>query len=58
MSATREPELDEVAAGRNAEDALRSMVTGHLALKTRASSTQSAFQGMRVPPQKVVMKLT
>lgn len=44
VSAPREPELDEVAAGRNAEDALRSMVTGHLALKTA-----SIFHSKRVP---------
>ncbi len=44
VSATREPELEEVAAGRDAEQALRSMVTDHLSWKTA-----SIFHSKRVP---------
>ena len=44
VSARQEPELDEVVAGRDAEQALRSMVTNHLTWKTA-----SIFHSKRVP---------
>lgn len=44
VSAKREPELDEVAAGRDAEKALRSLVTDHLSWKAA-----SIFHSKRVP---------
>jgi hypothetical protein len=44
VSARKEPELDEVAAGREAELALKSMVTNHLTWKTA-----SIFHSKRVP---------
>ena len=44
VSARRELELKEVAAGRDAEQALRSMVTNHLTWKTA-----SIFHSKRVP---------
>ncbi|PTW99456.1 nuclease-related domain-containing protein [Pararhodobacter aggregans] len=44
VSAKREPELDEVTAGRDAEKALRSLVTDHLSWKAA-----SIFHSKRVP---------
>lgn len=44
VSAKQEPELEEVAAGRDAEKALKSMVVDHLSWKTA-----SIFHSKRVP---------